>query len=410
MRHTMRAVSAVTLVAVAAMYSFAWYGSRSYQWKHLITTLGFESSVFGTLSVGLAIATMVGMSGSVVISAAIGPAPVTALGLAVCGAGWAMLGLTPPESAVVALLLSAFGAGLLRPALYAAVSRYFGSGYEGARMATMVAAYAAVNLGAVTSLSASEQLGASVFLVSACLLVAAAVVALIPFGASFVVTSPQDQGSTETVRVAPLAVGLAVAVISGVGLAATNLGDDFALRVGLASLETPPWFWYINPAGVMASATALLVVAGVSQATGDRLPMLLVGGSGLLLMGAGTALSALMPELTWMAVGAALVGLGESAAYAGLLSRACGEVHFRIAALPAALVLAGPTLAPIPVRLLDETSFVAAPPATWLLRALGAVAITVVCGLLLMMAAFPVAWFALVASEPSATDDTPPLT
>lgn len=342
------ALGMLGLPVVAAVQALGHYCGRAGVVRYMLDGLGVESSAIGTLFTATAAWTLAGTLLAIPLALAMGPLPTASLGFGVAAVGWAWLATSSDlEGALVGLSLASGGAAFARPALFAGALRWFGQGWESARLGAAFAFYGAVNVGALfapwLSDALTEALGASAaFTVGGVLSALAALLALGPFAASWALPMPSDRRSTQAFAVGPLLVAALTTLLAVQAIALWVTASEFQMQVIYAANAPPEWLFSLNPV-VVAAACAVGALASVAaQAAGLRVWTHAVAGLGLVLLAAGLAPTFGLPAGSVPALMGvmALTAAGEALCLPALWASALGGVHFRLAILPAAALAA----------------------------------------------------------------------
>lgn len=400
----------VVLLVVSALHALGYYAGRSQ--LYLLASGAYEVPVASLASVFSAQlgASMVGILLAVPVSAVVGPAATAGLGLAAYAVAAGLAAAAPDGTTFLAATTAAgLGVGMYRPALWAALARAFPSGLESARVAAAVALYAGVNLAALPAPVVGTWLaevagGAAVLGASAAASGLGALAAAGLVLASFLAGPPDTEPARAGGLGLPvLAVSAGTVLLGGLGLAAWTLGSDGQYGGALGALAADrPWLWSLNPAVVLGTGLLAAVALAAAAMSGRRVPTLLVAGGGMVVAGLGLVPVDLLGGSLGAAVAVVALGaVGEALMVAPLFARACGDVHFRVAVLPAALLSLAMTLPSAAGVVLREATAVLGP---WL--GVGTAVSLVVGGGLLLAAALP-AHRLLVAVEPE--DDQAPV-
>ncbi len=340
--HRLVTVACVLLVSMA--HSLGYYASRSQLYVLALQERGLPSSELSTLYATQSSASILGIFLSIPLSALLGPGAAMAAGLLVYGLGAALLG-AGGASLPLAMITCGLGLGLYRPALWAALCRPFGTGWESGRTAAALAVYAGVNLVAIPASGLGELLAqtlgpSAVMLASGALSAAMALVALGPVAFQFASGAPETEADLARGLSLPvLAVAGGTALVAGLGIAGTTLANDLQYLAAYGSGEID-WLYLVNPAVVLLACALGVLALGAAQLAGLRVPSLALLGGGLVVSALALLPSGLLSGGGMaLALGAIVVGaLGEAFIFAPAFARACGEVHWRASIVPAAVL------------------------------------------------------------------------
>lgn len=379
-----RASFVVLVPLVALVHSFGQYLARGMWWASALEAGEPAGPTFSLASaaalMGALVATMTGAVGG-------GPACLT-LGLLASAAGELLIAMdwTSPGSVAAGVGRTLATVGGASCAL-----RAFGPRQDSARMALLIATYAAANL---ASMAASPMgtllhngLGAKAVIgVGGGIELFAAFLSA-PLLYLAVVRPPEGAGGG-SLRPPLLALGAGAAVVGGAGAGALWVGADFSYASMSSEVLGSAWLMTLNPLGVLvASAVAGGVLVALAVG-GRQAPPLLVGGVGLLLAGA-MLLPAALPGERGSLVQAAIAfasGVGEPLLFAGIVASAAGGVHWRVAP---AMVAAFTALQTLPQWLVEQASSLLGLPTLGGVAAGVCGVATMLVGVAFLIAAFP---------------------
>lgn len=371
----LRVATAVVVPLVVLIHAFGYYAARAGMWGHLYGRLGLAPDAVSVLLASGTVLTLAGTGAAVLVGALLGPLPTMALGLGLYALGAAGQALAPETASFgAALSLSSFGAGMYRPAMLVACLRPFGAGWESARTGVLLLAYGAANLGALPSGFLSgfvvDRVGAAPMMLFSCVLSGlAAVVCLALFGGSwFVEAEPEPEPEA-----GPLVVAGVVTVAGGLGFAAWTFGVDLQWE----ALAREPWLYQVNPVVVVLTTTLGALGCFGAQFAGVRVPAMALAGVGLLSCAVGLAATPAFAVVGIAAMLPALVvgALGEAFVLSPLVAQAAGGLHFRVAILPAAVLVGASSFTSLLGRGMD-----AAGVSGWI-GGIGAVGMAAACAL-----------------------------
>jgi hypothetical protein len=339
-----RGSAAGILPLVAFLYGLGYYGTRSVTWARAMEA-GVDSS---DLASAIGVTSGAGVAGAVlaaVLGALVGPSAVAALGLATAGCAC----LLAPSSWGMLLASCAtlgFGAGMYRPALYAAAARPWRI-TEGAGVAlVLVLAYVGVNGAALAASPLAEwlhgTLPVAVGPLGALVLFVAAGLAAVDAGVQQLAPPTEPETAWD-----PRAVGAAAGVAIGVALlqALWTLGSNARFDSVGPAFQASPWLQWLDPAAVIAVGLLAAAVLAVAAAIGGRVPLLLLAGAGFAAIGATfvatEALGWLPPNVALVGAAVGIGGAAEVAAVPLGMAAAGRGVYWRASTA----VVAVPTVA-----------------------------------------------------------------
>jgi hypothetical protein len=343
-KHALGLLAAVVVPLVMFETSAGYYAARSVlavRMQEMGVAISDISWTYGTTTLAMA----AGMLASAALSAATGPAPAAGLGLLLAALGQGVAFAAPDAPTLkLGLILGAVGWGLHRPAALASIARWL-TGLDGPRAAALIAAYALVNIaGAASSLviPAMELAGSafpSIIAAGGDLVGAVAMLGL--FGASFVLAPPEDEGSSERFDGRAVAIAVVASVLGSVVASTWYFGEGVVSNAVFSSPTPPSASWMlVNPAVVVALSGFFAVAALVTQLIGLRPPLFLVAGLGAWAWAAALGAAAVMPgdPRVTDVIGA----FGEVLFYGGMFAAVTRGVHYRLLAVPIAVMTAAP--------------------------------------------------------------------
>ena len=345
-----RLLTTVLIFTVLLLHSLGYYMSRGMLHALLLDTLQLPEADVRDLMQGGMFTRPLGALAGGVTAAFVGPVPALAIGL--LGSATGQGGLCASSGATTAgaaLMLVSAAQGFFRPALYVALARQFGRDAESARTAALLLVSLAADIGGFLGPLAGGSLDASmresvpwIGAAGACgLSLAAAAVT----GALLGVASP-GMARPGRVDVRTLTVAGATVAVAFFYWPLFSFGSAFHMEAVFAmDMAGPlPFSWLLAADGLGSWLVTLIVGLGLLAAQSARLhlPALAVAGVGALLCGASLIpVVGLGPDdYGPMASLLALQGAGSALVWAGLMSRAVGELNVRVAVLFAALLLA----------------------------------------------------------------------
>jgi dipeptide/tripeptide permease len=260
-----RVITLVFLPLVMLLDRFAFYGGRSYLTMHLMDQ-GMSrhdaamtwSGIHGILLIAPLIGGLVAMVTS--------PRWTLFAGTVMAAGAHTLIATVPGSLVTGALVLLMLGEGFVRPTVFALIARELGDPRQTARAGVMVAAYAAVNLGAfagpeVARLIARAFNGSAVFTAMGMTgfgpIVLSLVIALLP---RLMQDDPPPVEKPGAFRGTLILLGL---------FAPAMLGMTLIEDLGYLTLagEHPTWLYWLNPVvatvGAGAAALAILVLGVV---------------------------------------------------------------------------------------------------------------------------------------------------
>lgn len=337
-----RWIQALGLPFLAFLSALGWFPLRAAIVQALLRE-GVEREIVGTLSS----ASLLGLLGGGLAAGvfALGtPWVPLLLGLALAGMGGLLVVVVPLEFAPLAMGLAAFGHAMAVPAAYGAAARALDGPRAHLRDGVFVAAYAATNVGALSStvLSGSEvmqELGRGVVVGSVAVHLGAFVVAAVLAGAAFAGRVPDEP--KPPARPMHLGAVAALALLVGVPWAACQSGWDFLEQRDLG--EHADLIFSVNPIVVVSVGALLTLAFPIAHALGvRRFPTLVLVGAGLLLTGATTLGMTLLDDasLPTVVLTIGIGALGEALVLPLLFSRLAADLPYRLGTMAIALFLA----------------------------------------------------------------------
>ncbi len=384
-----RLVTVACVLLVSTVHTLGYYAGRSQLYTIAMQERGMGYGEISTLYTAQASASILGIFLSIPLAALLGPGAAMAAGLLTYAFGAAVL-VGGGASLPLAMGVCGFGLGLYRPALWAALCRPFGQGWESGRVAAALALYAGVNLVAMPAPALgqllAELLGStSAMMTSGALSAAMALVALGPTAFHFASGAPEAEGDDARGLSLPvLAVAGGTALVAGLGIVGNSIATDLQLQALYSSGRSDlDWLNFANPVVVLLACAAGVIVLGAAQFTSLRVPSLALVGAGLVLSALALFPSGVVVEGGLAAaLGVTVVGaLGEAFIFAPAFARACGEVHWRASIVPAAALALAST---VPSVFSGFTSFLGGWGAT------GLAVVPLLAGMACLAAAWPV--------------------
>lgn len=342
-----RAAAAVVIPLAASLHAYGYYSVRSLAWRQGTEHLGLEYPVLSTAMSAATTAGFFGMIAAVVLGALAGGPATAAVGILIAAIGAMIQAFTwTPFGFGVGLVTTGFGAGMYRPALIVSALRPFGANKQAARLALLLVIYAATNLASLpasTVSSLTEQLGG------------AATTGMIVFGAassgiaallfvglawSGLAGVKQYEGSISAKRLMASAVAVGV---GGAGYVAWTLANDLQWAAMSRNYDGSMLLFQLNPVVNVLACLTFAGGFGMAQLAGWRPPALGVAGVGFVLAAIGFFPSVGVEYVGMPLVLACIVigAVGEGLLWAGIMSAAVADIHWRLAMIPAAMFTAG---------------------------------------------------------------------
>ncbi|MES2640661.1 MAG: hypothetical protein V4850_14295 [Myxococcota bacterium] len=375
-----RWVTIVTVPIVSLIFGLAWYLSRSNYYLFAMDR-GIDTATLSSLG------TFAGFGGIVAgaaLAAAAGGASAMTAGVVAFILGLALQTFGGFEAGVVVV---AIGRYMFNVGAAAALAR--GPRRESTRVAMFMLMYVAVNLGAMATRPFSwigNAFGPSATVVIATLI---AVVALVPAVALLILHLLRPPESP-----AQLAEGLVPRALIGAGITAGiallaytawNCGIELQWRLSSDSYVFSSFlFTWINPLTVIVTGSVCAAIIGGLGLAGFRVPALAVAGVGALIVGAGllpSVFGGVFAGAAPMYLTQLLSGIGEPLLFAGIQARIVAGVHWRVAAIGAAVLPACGLFATLLDKLMQNDALVGT-------FAAAAGAVTLVGGVVLCVGAF----------------------
>lgn len=342
-----RVAAFVVLPLLAGLQALGWYMARSTTWLYQVQVLGESYASSSTSFAFSQLATVAGCVLSALIAALVGPLPTAALGFALAAVGTALLAMAPDAATFATTsLVTGLGVGLYRPALVGAAAVAFERS-GGLRVAVLALMYVAINAAAMVApypaTALFETTPTAGFWALAGAVTVAGVVTLGLFAASFV-------GRTAEAAPPPpdgvaIAAGLGVAALGAAGMAAWSIGFDAHWQAVYGTGLAAGWWGFVNPMVVIFAGVLVAAMGVVAHVLAMRPPLLILVGGGLTLLGVGLAPATLIPGSVGVVAGSVLGGVGEALVWSSLVTRATERMHWRLAVVPPAMLVAATGLA-----------------------------------------------------------------
>ncbi|MCP4872743.1 MAG: hypothetical protein GY898_28970 [Proteobacteria bacterium] len=336
--------AAVLLLALIVFCErFAWYGARPDLISGLYQELSFSSA---ERSVFVEADRWFGLGGTLVAgvaATAAGPWGVLLVGSLVMAGGYAALMVGPSDVYVAAAHAVGFGAGVTRPAVFAAVIVVFARPHEALRLASCCALWGAMNLAGFLAFlprafGSYGPTGDWVFGTAAALCGAGAGLSVLLVLGTLAAAPTQEQRAAEPtahwdrpVFVAACALLAAAAVPWGATMSIYSPLWGSLMVTTPAPLSFEHWM-SVNPAFVVWGTWLAAAVFALTALLGKNLNGVRVVGVGMLLLAFGAmavSFEAVRGNGVVLLGAIALLSMGEVLAGAGLLARIGGGLHWR---------------------------------------------------------------------------------
>lgn len=335
----------LALLPLAALFDAgSYYAARSVLVLHLR-----ESATVGDLGLALTVVTVASLAGTVLaglVAIGAGPWAMVVAGGALSAAGALLLGVLPPDAALLGAVLLGFGYGLARVAIFGAAARACPDfRTEHLRNATCFAIYGATNLVAMgvseAASNLSRELGPRPVFLGAALSAGMLFVIGVGLGIAVWATSDAKDASTEEPKRtgdAHLYAAIGTLILGAFVWTFWTSGFELVfelVQAGEGGYEAHAALLRVNPLFVTVGCAFAFVVSLGLHFAKVRAPTLVVMGVGLVLISAG--LVALLgadsadDAIVWPAV--ALLSIGEALAAPLVYSRLAGDLPKRLPTL-----------------------------------------------------------------------------
>jgi dipeptide/tripeptide permease len=402
----------LVLPLFAVFEASGYYAMRSLLTIYLVETHGGGWEELRSQMFLMSGASIAGTIVAAMVAVGTGPWVVLALGSLAAVIGLGALGILPPELSTVGALLVSFGHGLLRPALYGAAASTFREQREHLRDSLFCLLWMALNAGGFLGPLLGDQLRESfgarpIFLVAAVFVGIA--LALAAVGTLVSLVSRPKPAPKIAFRGPQVGATIAIAAVGTLAWCASGWTSEIP-ATGISGAHDPyapvQWLHLVSPVVVGSLSGLCGAVFAVLYLVKVRVPTLAIAGVGSVMLGlAGIVALILLPPYAEGTVGLslALLGVGEALFAPLLLSRATGDLPWRLETAVVALWLAAFQIVSLLTSSVMEGE-------SWPSRGLAwaGVALTLLSGAALVVAAFALRKLLAPPVEPAPKEERAP--